>query len=130
MAVVTVGETITLRHSVQDYETSDAAVPYAAFQITTSDGRLVVVSPIYPDGISPSSYDAEGPMGVADTLNWRLDWTVGDTLEVNDGKGVETIPAAGETLTVVVYYLDGNPETDGIATFGFELNLIGIEGGT
>lgn len=128
-ALVQIGQTITLRHSVKDFETPDASIPYGAFILQTIDGRSMVTDLQYPDGTTPTVYDAAGPMGVGDELNWRLDWVVPDTLTVTDGVTTEEIPAAGATLLLIALYLDGLPAADGILTFDFNQPGITIDGG-
>jgi len=130
MAVVAVGQTVTLRHSVQDFETPDAAVPYGAVFLQLGDGRSVVLDPAYPGGATITTYDAAGPEGVTDQLNWRSDWTVPDMLPVTlDGGLAEDVPAAGQSLLMIGLYVDGDPANGGILGFSFAIDKIFIVGG-
>ncbi len=129
VATVKVGDTITLRHSAMDYETADPDVPFAAFSVILADGRNVYWGPTYGVAIS-SSYDAAGPMGNGDALNFRFDWTVPATVDISaDGATVdETISTAGQTFSLVAYYLDGDQPS--ILTFGVVINGLVVQEGT
>jgi hypothetical protein len=128
-ALVQVGQTITLRHSVKDYETPDASIPYGAVLLQLDAGQNVVLDPEYPDGTTPTVFDASGPEGVGDTLNWRLDWVIPDTITVTDGVSTQTMPSAGLTFRLIALYLDGLPATGGILTFQFQESAVTVEGG-
>jgi hypothetical protein len=128
-ALVQVGQTITLRHSVKDYETADGSIPYGAIILQTGEGRNVVMDATFPDGTTSTAFDAMGPEGVGDTLNWRVDWVVPDMLTVTDGISTETIPSAGVPLLMIALYMDALPANGGILTFGFVLNAVTVEGG-
>lgn len=121
IATVQVGQTITLRHSVMDYETADQDVPFAAFSVILADGRNIYWGPTYGVAVN-TSYDPAGPMGNGDALNFRYDWTVPPTVDLSvDGQTVdETIATAGQTFSLVAYYLDNDQPS--ILTFGVVFN--------
>ena len=126
-ATVQVGNVITLRHSVRDYETEDDAIAFGGFSLLLADGRNVYFGPV--DGAAyPSAFDALGPMGVGDDLNWTADWAVPDMLAVlNDaGTDVDVVPAAGETLTLLAFVLDQSAQSGGIVALGFEASALQI----
>ena len=64
-------------------------------------------------------YDAAGPMGTGDKLDYVFDWTVPATLTlIQDGTGAtKDVPAAGQTLTPIALYVDDYP--GGIVAFDF-----------
>jgi hypothetical protein len=107
------GATITLRHSVRDFEDADADIPFGLFALSAPDGRQVVLRPELQDGanIGLTAYDAAGPMGVKDALNFRLAWTVPDPVPlVDNATGARgTVPAAGLVLTPIALYRDNGP---------------------
>jgi len=118
---VAVGDTLVLRHSVQDFETPDAAIPFAGVQLTLDDGRAVVLDPANDDPqTGRTTYDAAGPMGIGDRLNWQRTWTVPATLPLihPDTKVTSTKPAAGTTLTMQAFYLDQVEIVGGQPVFG------------
>ncbi len=119
-ATVAVGQTITLRHSVHDFELADAAIPFGAFVLSATDGRNAVLVPAAADDphVAPTQYDAAGPMGAGDLLNWRFTWTVPATVELYDEVSDTRTPVAadGLVLTPIALYVDSF--TGGIAAFG------------
>jgi len=125
---IEVGQTITLRHSVQDFETADASIPFGVVLLQTAAGEGVVLVPTAPEDphVAPTSYDAAGPMGQGDLLNWRFDWTVPATIELYDEATMTRTPvaASGLTLYPIAVYLD--QATAGIAAFAFDPRPIQI----
>jgi hypothetical protein len=126
---VTAGTTLVLRHSVQDFETPDAAIPFAAVILAVADGRDVVLDPT-PTATDPqlgrTTYDANGPISKGDRLNYQRSWTIGSTLTLYDTK-LKTradVPASGQVVTVLVVYLDA---TQGIAALEFGASQIQIQ---
>ena len=107
------GSTLTLRHSVRDFEDADADIPFGLFALQAPDGRQVVLRPAEPDGanIGLTTYDPAGPMGVKDQLDFRLAWTVPDPVPlIDNATGVRsTVPAAGLVLTPIALYRDNGP---------------------
>ena len=106
------GATITLRHTVHDFETPDAQIPFAAVILTLPDGRNVVLVPGADDPhLAPTAYDAGGPPGYGDLLNYQRAWTVPQTLDVcaqcgQPGQTLATVPAQGQALGIAVVYVD------------------------
>ena len=129
-ATVSVGQALTLRQSVQDFETADEDIPVAAFIIVTGDGQNVIVRPGMDDPqVGFASFDASAPMGLGDTLDWRFDWTVPATASLrDDDTGVITpdVPLAGKVLSVVALYID-EVGPKGMATLGFLLNAVEVQ---
>jgi hypothetical protein len=127
-ALVTAGATITLRHSVEDFETDDDAIPFGAFILQAADGRQVVLSPGSDDpGLAPTAYDGDGPMGNGDLLDWQVEVTLGATLTLyREATGAtEDVDATTLTLTPLAVYLDEFP--GGIAAFEVSARPITIE---
>lgn len=114
---VSAGTTLVLRHSVQDFETPDASIPFAGVILILADNRNVVLVPgANNPAFGPTSYDAAGPMGISDLLDYKRSWTIPSTLTVVDGSGVQsTVAASGQTVSVLAVYVD--QPTMGIATF-------------
>ena len=78
---VAVGATLTLRHSVQDFETPDDAIPFAAVVLGLGDGRNVVLEPTSGSPqVGRTAYDATGPISKGDRLDYMRNWTVPATL--------------------------------------------------
>ncbi|HUQ07896.1 MAG TPA: hypothetical protein VM261_35620 [Kofleriaceae bacterium] len=115
---VSAGATITLRHSVRDFETPDAQIPFGAFVLQAPDGRSVVfnAAATMDPHVGVTTYDAGGPMGTGDVLNYQRAWTIPSTITLydEDTNMRQDVPAAGLTLTIICVYLDAF--TSGIAT--------------
>jgi hypothetical protein len=113
-----VGETLTFRHSVRDFETPDSDIPFAVLVLSAPDGRNVVVSADPEDpATAVTTYDANSPMGNSDELNYRFDFTIPTMLELydEDTDQISSVPASGQSFTPLVLYIDSFP--DGIVTF-------------
>lgn len=116
-----VGQSVRLRHSVSDFETADPDIAFATFVLSAGDGWNVELVPGAAsdpqNGIT--SYDAGGPMGTGDQLDYVFDWTVPATLTlIQDGTGAtRDVPAGGQTLTPIALYIDDYP--GGIIAFDF-----------
>lgn len=111
MLRVTVGSTIVLRHSVQDFETPDAQIPFGGFILALADGTAVALDnrPNIDDPtVGQTTFDPNAPMGRGDLLDFRLAWPVPAQLPVFDRttNTRSTRPAAGVLLTPVVFYVD------------------------
>jgi hypothetical protein len=126
--VVPAGETITLRMSVEDFETDDEDVLYPLFALQTPTGAQVELSPGTANpNLGFAVYDPDAPEGAGDLLNWRLDWTVPADVVLIDPAGVpSTVPSSGLTFLVISYYVD-EYTTQGMATFSFVDALIRVE---
>jgi hypothetical protein len=105
---VPVGTTLTLRHTVQDFETPDASIPFAAVILGAADGRDVVLTTGGDPHVGQTTYDPAGPMGQGDQLDYRRSWTIGSMIELYDPKTMarESKAAAGQTITVLAVYID------------------------
>jgi len=107
---VTAGTTLVLRHSVQDYETPDPQIPFAAFVLGLADGRNVVLEPTANDPqVGRTTYDANGPMSRGDRLDYMRSWTIPETLQLFLPKGRVRSEASahGQMVSVLAVYLDG-----------------------
>lgn len=126
---VSAGATITLRHTVRDFETADAAIPFGAFVLDVPDGRSVVLDPgaSQDPHVGVTTYDPAGPMGTGDLLNFRRTWTIpaSITLFDEDTGMSQVVPAAGLTLTIICVYLDA--AQDGIASIEIGATPINIQ---
>jgi hypothetical protein len=128
-ANVSPGQTIALRHTVQDFETADAAIPFAAVLLIAADGRTVVLDPAAANpGVGITSYDAGGPPALGDVFDFRRDWSIGATIELYDEStgDRETVTAVGQTLMPVAAYYD-DAGTYGIAAYAFSTRSIRIQ---
>jgi len=126
--VVSPGTTLVLRHSVQDFETPDDQIPFAALVLQLADGQQVVLSPGTNDpGLGPTTFDAGGPQGKGDVLDFERSWTIPSTLDVVDPntKVVTQRPASGQAATILVLYIDGDATP--IVAFDFSTAPIQIQ---
>jgi len=121
--------TLVLRHSVQDFETPDSAIPFAAVILGIPDGRNVVLNAASTDSaqIGQTTFDASGPQGKGDQLDFKLSWTITPTLSVVDPatKIRSNVAASGQTITVLVVYIDGS--TPGIVALDTSTTTIQIQ---
>ena len=126
---VTAGMTLTLRHSVQDFETEDAKIPYAAILLQLPDGSQLKLSDA-PGGETSAvtQYQPSGvPQGKGDSLDFHFDWTVPDTIDVYGPDGKPTPQStAGMSLTVLVLYIDSVVPNEGMLTFTSAPDLIEV----
>ncbi|MEZ4307214.1 MAG: hypothetical protein R3F14_04110 [Polyangiaceae bacterium] len=126
---VAAGTKLVLRHSVQDFETDDADIPYAAFILQLADGRSIQVSTTPGAETSAiTSYDGPGaPEGIGDALNFAFEWTVPATLTLMDDAGnVTTEDAAGQSISSSPFTSTPSPPSKGILTFSFEPALVKV----
>jgi hypothetical protein len=122
------GTTLVLRHTVQDFETADPAIPFAAVVLTASDGRDVVLDAASSDPqLGRTTYDPAGPMGRGDRLDYARSWTIGATITLYDArlKTRSDVAARGLTIGVVAIYLDATP--GGMAAFDSASSQIQIQ---
>jgi len=125
---VAIGATLTVRHSVQDFETPDAAIPFAAMVLTAADGRDVVLDPAGGDPqLGRTAYDASGPMSKGDRLDYVRTWTIGPTVTLIDTQSHvrSDVAAHGLTLSVLVLYVDA--AMHGMAAFDISPSQIVIQ---
>jgi hypothetical protein len=128
---ITPGGTLVIRHTVQDFETADSAIPFRALIFSLGDGTDIVVNPAAPQDkhIAVTTFDSNGPQGKGDQLNYVFTWNVpaGPTMQVrNSTTGVLTqANVSGATVTPLVLYVDG--ATPGIIALDFSTTTIGIQ---
>jgi hypothetical protein len=125
---VAAGTQLVFRHSVQDFETPDANIPFAAMILQAADGRSVALNPGANDpSTGQTSYDAAGPMGKGDQLDYMRAWTVPSMLPLWDRTtGMTTnVSASGQTLSVLVVYVD--QAQTGIAVFDIGTSKVVIQ---
>ncbi|HMG54228.1 MAG TPA: hypothetical protein VK601_12115 [Kofleriaceae bacterium] len=113
---VATGATLVLRHSVQDFETPDDAIPFAAVALGVaaspggaSNGLNVSLDPTAGDpSTGRTSYDPAGPLSKGDRLDYQRSWTIGATLTLCDAKckNPVTVSAHGLTLNLFALYID------------------------
>lgn len=123
---------LVIRHSVQDFETPDASIPFAAVIVTIADGRQLVLNPGNPSdpGLGVTAFDgASPPMGNGDSLDFQIAVNVPATLDLVDPntKAPSQAPAAGQTLNVLALYLDDATPNVGIAAFDISPTKIEVQ---
>jgi hypothetical protein len=121
------GTVLTFRHSVADFETADADIPFAVFIVSTSDGRNVALTPGAGDPtLGYTNYDPSGPEGNGDLLNWEFTFTIGAMITLRNNLGeLETVSSSGLTLTPIAFYADEFPT--GILSFAVATAAILVE---
>jgi hypothetical protein len=127
---VSAGSTLTLRHTVHDFETADSAIPFAAVILQIADGRQVVLNAAATDPhVGPTAYDAAGPAAQGDVFNFRRAWTIPTTLNLRhpDTGVLSTAPAAGQSVTILAVYVDGQPMQGGIVALEIGMSPINIQ---
>ena len=124
----TVGQTLVLRHTVQDFETADSAMTFAAVALNLADGRTVLIGPASDPTIGQTAYDAAGPPAQGDTFDYFRNWTIPTTLNVRDQAGTNsTVPASGQTISIFVFYVDNPPMSGGIVAIDGSTTQIHIQ---
>jgi hypothetical protein len=127
---VAAGATLTLRHTVADFETADSAIPFAAVILQIADGRQVVINAGADDPhVGPTAYDAAGPAAQGDVFNYKRAWTIPSTLSLrNPDTGVlSTAPASGQTVSIIAVYVDGAPTQGGIVALEVGMSPINVQ---
>lgn len=123
------GATLVFRHTVADFETPDDQIPFGAIILSLGDGNSVVLNPsdTASPQVGPTTFDAAGPQGKGDQLDWKRSWTIPATLDVrNDGTTLITQrPASGQTVSVLAIYIDG--ATPGIIALDTNTTPINIQ---
>jgi hypothetical protein len=106
---VTTGTTLVLRHSVQDFETPDAAIPFAAVVLNTAGGNVVLEPAASDPHVGRTTYDPNGPISRGDRLNYMRSWAIGETITVYDPrlKTRTDVSAHNRVITVAAIYIDG-----------------------
>lgn len=122
------GAQLVLRHTVQDFETADSAIPFAGIVLLDSSGMNVALAPGANDpSVGATTYDAAAPMGKGDVLDFQHAWTVPASLPLWDKATATThnVTASGHVLTVLAVYID--QAQGGIATFDTCPSTIAID---
>jgi len=101
---IAVGQHVVFRHSVQDFETPDSAIPFAGVALFNSSNGQVVFG---TSTTAQTAFDASGPMGIKDQLDFKFDFTVPSTLTIQTNGVNADVPAAGQSLTMIAFYIDG-----------------------
>src|SRR5207237_651551 len=127
--VVAAGTTLTLRHGVSDFETADKDMPFAAFALSTADGRGLIID---PRGMNPTlgvtASDPNGPLGAGGRLDFQFTFTMPATVTLVDPMGTRSdVPANGMHFNVLAFYIDSLPVSRGIATFTFKPDLLQVK---
>lgn len=127
-ATVAIGTTLVLRHSVEDFETDDADIPFAAVILAAQSGGNVVLRPGEPEDphLGVTTHAPDGPMGLVDTLDHSFTFTIPATLDIRFDDGTFTqVPAAGQVLTPIALYIDDFPM--GIVRFAISPRFLTLE---
>lgn len=128
--MVSPNTTLTIRHTVSDYETADAAIPFAAVILQIADGRQVVLDAAAQDPhVGVTTYDAAGPQAQGDVFDFKRSWTIPTTLSLRDqdSGALSTAPASGQSVTILAVYIDGQPTQGGIAAIEIGATPIQIQ---
>jgi hypothetical protein len=104
---VSVGQTVVLRHTVQDFETPDASIPFAGVALFGAGNNQVILGTGQNKGIGQTVFDVNGPMGIKDKLDFKFSFTIPATLPITNNGVDSTMPASGAILTVLAFYIDG-----------------------
>jgi hypothetical protein len=115
---VSAGTPLIFRHSVNDFETPDDEIPFALIIVSNQQGMELILRPGEPNGNQgPTVYDAAGPEGAGDTLNYRFDWTVPAAVDLRNPQTEEIttgVPTSGMTLNHIAVYIDEDFTSDDI----------------
>ena len=125
---VSANTALTIRHTVHDFETPDATIPFAAIIMQIADGRQIVLNATGNDPhVGQTTYDAAGPMAQGDVFNYRRAWTIPTTLNLRhpDTGVLSTAPAAGQTVSIIAVYIDS--PTQGIVAIEIGATMINIQ---
>lgn len=126
---VNIGDTIILRHTVQDFETPDNMIPFSAVSLQLGMNKAVVLDPAADDPeTGATTFDSTNPpMGIGDTMNRERSFTIPATLPridtVTDVQ--DAIPAGGVNMFLQAFYID---ELD--LTPPVKFGMIAFEGAT
>ena len=128
--VVSAGTTIVLRHTVSDFETPDASIPFAAVILQTGDNRAVVLDATSTSPqVGATTYDPAGPAAQGDVFDFKRAWTIPATVSLRDNTtgAITTVAAAGLSLSVVAVYVDGPITMGGIVALDSSATPIQIQ---
>jgi hypothetical protein len=118
---VSAGSTIVLRHTVGDFETPDAAIPFAAVVVNVvGQSKDVVLEPASQSPqVGPTAFDAgpNPPQGKGDKLNFARSWTIGTSIQVRDQvtNAIAAFDPRGAKFQVLAIYVDAT--AGGIVAF-------------
>lgn len=125
-ALVDVGDTVVIRHSVQDFEhPNESTFPFASCSLELEDGFAVVLGTDeegMPSSDGNTTFDADAPMGITDLLNYQVSWLVTDPVQLVNGQGqTREEPASGLRFNINCVYTD---EVRGVSAAGVELGYL------
>jgi hypothetical protein len=130
-AVASPGQTVVLRMTTHDFETSDEEIPYAVFLLQTGAGDLVVFNPGTDD---PTSAYAELDQGEAppigdESFNWKFEWTVPAAVDMMDAEGniMPAVPTAGQSFFLIGAYIPTIVGNDYLIAINFIQDGLRIE---
>jgi hypothetical protein len=111
---VSAGSTVTLRHTVNDFETADSAIPFAAVVINVVGENppkdVVLDAASQSPHVGPTAFDngLNPPQGKGDKLNWRRQVQITNPMQVrNQVNGqITSIDPRGRSLSVLAVYID------------------------
>ncbi len=122
------GTTLVLRHTVQDFETADSEIPFSALILSLGDNNDVVLNPtaLEDQQLGATTFDAAGPDGKGDKLNYKFTWTIPAQLDVRDNTthAITQRPALGQNVGITAVYVDGS--TPNIIAIDFSTSQIEI----
>ena len=132
---VNIGQTIVLRHTVQDFETTDNAIPFSGVTLQLGNNKAVVFDATADDPeTGVTAFDSTNPpMGNGDAMNRERTFTIPATLPRIDTvtEVQDSIPAGGVNMFLQAFYIDefdpGPPVRFGMiafegATFAIHIN--------
>jgi len=123
-----VGDTITFRHSVDDFETKDEDIQNGFLVLFTARGAIVLnPSNAASPQLALTQRDSSGPRGAGDILNFHFTWKVPAQIELYDDESKKRTPASatGQTFFPVVIYRDN--QIGGIPAFRIDDRPVVIE---
>lgn len=126
---VTPGTQLVLRHTVQDFETADADIPFAALVLGVGNNKEVVLNAAAAEDqqLGITTFDPAGPDGKGDKLNYRFTWNIpAVNVDVRDNVtgAISQLPVVGLDAQIVVIYVDGS--TPSIVALDFATTPIQI----
>lgn len=132
---VNIGQTIVLRHTVQDFETPDNMIPFSGVSLQLTNNKAVVLDPANDDPqTGATTFDSTNPpMGIGDSMNRERTFTIPNMLPRIDTvtRLQDMIPASGVNMYLQAFYIDeldlGPPIKFGMiafegATFAIHIN--------
>lgn len=122
---VSIGQTIVLRHTVQDFETPDNMIPFSGVTLQLGNNKAVVLDPANDDPqTGATTFDSTNPpMGIGDAMNRERTFQIPANLPRIDTvtKVQDSIPAGGVNMYLQAFYIDeldlGPPVKFGMIAF-------------